>query len=178
MADQSNEVHVYRISAGNKAMPWVLAVLLFCFGIFIPFHDVRLGQRVVDAIESGLVVLPLFVLVVLVGLRSNQMHITITDSQVEFVNLLRRHVIPFTEIRGRRNAGRGMYLYRKNKPRVYLGESSFKLDEFYTRWVASIYDFDKADLRARKLAGKPHMTDWFFDDSEQHPTIGGPDTHS
>ena len=160
-------------------MPWVLAAACFCLGIVVPFHLVRLGQSASEAIESSLIIIgPLFLLVVFTGIRSNQMHITITDSQVEFVNLLRRHVIPFTEIRGRRNAGRGMYLYRRNKPRVYLGESSFKLDEFYTRWVASIYDFDKADLRARKLAGKPRATDWFFDDSEQHPAIGGPDTNS
>ena len=82
------------------------------------------------------------------------------------------------DISGRRlAAGRGVsgrYLYRRGKSRLFVHESSLRLDDFYKRWKASIYDLDKAD-RLKRAAGKERTMDWFdVDDSEQHPVIGGP----
>ena len=109
------------------------------------------------------------------------MHVTITNSQVEVVDAFSSHSISFAEISGRRvAAGRGvsgMYIYRRGKSRVFVRESSLRLDDFYKRWKASIYDLDKADMLKRKSAGKEGPMDWFVaDDREQRPAIGGPDS--
>jgi len=42
----------------------------------------------------------------------------------------------------------------------------------------AIYDLDTADRLKRKSAGKQRPMDWFFDKSEQHTAIGGPDINA
>jgi hypothetical protein len=90
------------------------------------------------------------------------------------------HIVPFADISGCRLAAsrgvRGVYFYPRGKSRVFVRESSLRLDDFYKRWRASIYDLDMAERLKRKAAGKERLMDWFFvNDREQHPAIGGPD---
>ena len=104
------------------------------------------------------------------------MHLTITNSQVEVSGPFSSHTIPFADIRGMRFPGRGIYLYRRGKSRVFVNESMLQLDDFYMRWRASIYDLDKADRLKRRRDGKERALDWFaVDNDEQDSAIGGPD---
>jgi hypothetical protein len=186
MGDQPDiEVHEYRVSAANKAALVACGLLVLCMvepmysWIFAPPPQ-AVAQSSGLQIAAGVVfVLALCGFALFVAIRPFQMRVIITSSQIEVVGAFSTHIIPFSEITGcRQEGGRGvsgMYLYRRGRPRVFVRESIFPLDDFYRRWKASIYDLDKADRHKRKLDGKPRQLDWFFDDSEQHPAIGGPD---
>lgn len=177
------DVHVYRVSAANKVLSVVIGVVLFCLagwlccGLFVPHLRARFG---LNTTANIVVTLTLFGLALFSAIRPFQMHVTITNSQVDVVDAFSSHTVPFADISGRRNAaGRGVsgiYLYRRGKSRVFVRESSLRLDDFYKRWSASIYDLDMADRLRRKASGKERAMDWFWvDDTEQHPAIGGPD---
>jgi hypothetical protein len=186
MGDQSDiGVHVYRVSAGNKATTVVIGVLLFCIagylcsGLFIPLVRARFAHQGLNTAAIAVFALGLCGLALFSAIRPFKMQVIITNSQVEVVDAFSSHIVPFTDIAGYRSAAgrgvRGMYLYRRGKSRVFVRESSFRRDDFYNRWKASIYDLDQADRLKRKTAFKQRLTDQFFEDSEQHPTIGGPD---
>jgi hypothetical protein len=176
-----NGVHMYRVSAPNKAVFGVLSIAMFCFLLFGHFHQIRLGLNTATALKRDLIIpFPLFVLTLFMAIRSFQMRVTITNSQVEIINAFRTYTIPFAEISGFRIASRGrskgIYLCRRGKSRVFVNESMYRLDDFYWRWRASIYDRDKADRLKRKADGKERLMDSLFDDKpQQHPAIGGPD---
>ena len=189
MGDQPDiEVHEYRVSAGNRALGVACGVFMLCMvgplcsWILAPAPHTRTQSSDLQIAAGIVFVLTLCGLAVFGAIRQFQMRVTITGSQVEVVDAFSRHIIPFAEIVGQRPVGgkgvSGMYLYRRGKPRVFVRESSFRLDDFYQRWKASIYDLDRADRHKRKLAGKQTQLDWFFDDSEQHPAMGGPDANS
>jgi hypothetical protein len=181
-------VHEYRVSAANKTVTVMLGIIQFCIagwlcsGLFVPHLRARLAHQGLNTTANLAVTLVLFGLAVFSAIRPFQMRVTITNSQVEVVDAFSSHTIPFVDISGCRVAAgkyvRGMYLYRRGKSRVFVRESSLRLDDFYQRWKASIYDLDKADRSKRKLVGKQRPMDWFFDDSEQHPAIGGPDINA
>lgn len=172
-----NGIHVYRVATLNKAVFVILSVAMFCFVLFVHYHQVKLGLSTTAALKRDLIVpLPLFVLVLFMAIRSFQMRLTITNSQVEVVNTFRTYTIPFGEISGRRLARRAIYLCRRGKSSVVVNESLYRLDDFYWRWRASIYDRDKADRLKREAAGKKQLMDSFYNDEPQeHPAIGGPD---
>jgi hypothetical protein len=110
------------------------------------YRQVRHGINATDAFTRDLIVtLPLFGFV-LAAIRSFQMRVTITNSEVEVVSIFRTYTIPLAEIRGRRFTGRrSIYIYRRGKSRVWVNESVLRLDDFYEQWKASTYDLDKAD---------------------------------
>jgi hypothetical protein len=178
-------VHVYRVSGANKAIALMMGVILFCIagwlcsGLFVPYLRARFAHEDMNSTANLVVALALSGFALFSAIRPLQMHLTITNSQVEVVGAFSSHTVPFAEISGRRiAAGRGvsgMYLYRRGKSRVFLRESSLRLDDFYKQWKASIYDLDKADKLKRMEAGKERAMDFVFDDREQHPAIGGPD---
>lgn len=179
-------IHVYRVSAANKTVAVMCGAILFCgagwlcAGLFVPHLRTRLAHEGLSITAELVITLALFGLALFSAIRPFQMQVTITNSQVEVTEAFSSHTVPFADISGRRlAAGRavsGMYLYRRGRSRVFVRESSLRLDDFYRRWKASIYDLDKADRLKRKADGKERPTDWFaVDNSEQHPAIGGPD---
>lgn len=171
------EVHVYRVSAGNKGVFVVMSVILFCFALFLPYHLVRLGRNTTDVLRGELIIFLLLGIALFMARRMFQMRLTITKSQVEVVGAFFTYIIPFTEISGRRVADvRGIYLYRRGKSRVWV-RGYLQRDDFYQRWKDSIYDLDMADRLHRKAIGKERTQDYMLgaDDHEQHPAIGGPD---
>ena len=181
-----SSAHVYRVSAANKAVLVLMGVILFygagwlCAGLFVPHLRARLAQQGVSTTADLVLTLALFGLALFSAIRPFQMHLTVTNSQVEVTDSLSSHTIPFADIRGRRSAGgrsvHGIYLYRRGKSRVFVRESVLQLDDFYKRWSASIYDLDKADRLKRRRDGKERALDWFaVDYDEQYPAIGGPD---
>lgn len=181
-----SSVHVYRVSTANKVLLVLLGVISFygagwsCAGLFLPQLRARLAHQGVSTTADLVVTLALFGLALFLMIRPFQMHLTITNSQVEVTDSFSSHTIPFADIRGRRFAGgkgvHGIYLYRRGKSRVFVRESVLQLDDFYERWTASIYDLDKADRLKRRRDGKERPMDWFaVDNDEQDPAIGGPD---
>jgi hypothetical protein len=179
-------IHVYHVSASNKTAMVLIAVILFCLagwscaGLFVPHVRTRLAHQGVSTTADLVITLTLFGFALFCLIRTFQMHVTVTNSQVEVTDALSSHTVPFADILGRRlAAGKsvwGIYLYRRGKSRVFVRESVLQLDDFYMRWKASIYDLDKADRLKRKADGKERPFDWFaVDNSEQHPAIGGPD---
>jgi hypothetical protein len=179
VSDQSVGVHVYRVSAGNKAAFVVLSLVLFCVALFVPYHHMRHGLNTTAVLRRDLItLLPLLGIALFMAIRVFQMRVTITKSQVEVVGAFFTSVIPFTEISGCRFAdGRGgILLYRRGKSRVWV-RGWLQQDDFYRRWKDSIYDLDMADRLQRKAIGKERIMDYLLgaDDREQHPVIGGPD---
>lgn len=176
--------HKYRINTANKAVLMFCCVVSFSLfglagsGLFVSSVHSAIVRRGVHPTAAVITTGAFCVLALFGAVRWFRMRVTITDSQVEVVDVYSSHTVPFAEILGRRFASEGMYLYRRGKPRVYVRERGYRLDDFYKQWKASIYDLDKADRRERKLAGKQRAMDWFFDDDEQRPVIGGPDNIS
>ena len=174
-------VRVYRINAANKTVLVFSCIVTFCSlgwtcsGLFVSRIHEKIARFGLHTTEAVFITMIFFALALFATIRWFQMHMTITYSQVEVVDVYSSHTVPFAEILGRRHTSEGMYLYRRDKSRVYVRERGYRLDNFYWQWKASIYDLDKADRRERKLAGKQRAMDWFLDDDEQHPAIGGPD---
>lgn len=175
----NSDIHVYRINAANRAVGLALPVVLLCFALFCNYHLVRLGRSTTFMLEEDLFIfLPLFVLGLFTAIQLRRMRVTITKTQVEVAGVLFTHIIPFTEISGRRNADPqgGIFLYRHGKSRVWL-RGWIQQDEFFRQWRDSIYDLDKADRLKRRADARERLMDRFAkDNSEQDPTIGGPDT--
>jgi hypothetical protein len=172
--------HTYSVSAGNKAVGVAIGVILLCaagvFGSSLLVPHLRAELLHLGLHTSADLVFSLTLLGIVsfsVAIRLSRMNVTITNSQVTVVRTFRSYTIPFAQIRGRRVAGRGMYLYRRGKSRVWVHEL-FRPDDFYMRWKASIYDLDRADRLKRKAAGQENLMDSIFDNTEQHPAIGGP----
>jgi hypothetical protein len=182
---QGSGIHVYRVSAANKTAMVLTAVIVFwlagwsCAGLFVPHVRTRLAHEGLSITAEVVLTLALFGLALFSAIWPFRMQVRITNSQVEVTEAFSSHTIPFADISGRRlvagRGGGGIYIYRRGRSRVLVRESSFRLDDFYMRWQASINDLDKADRLKRKADGKERPFDWFFDNSEQHPAIGGPD---
>jgi hypothetical protein len=167
----------------------ICGVILFCIAaslcsdLFDSSGRARLTHFGLNIPAAFAIGLALFVFALFAAIRPFYMNVTITDSQIEIPYTFGSHIVPFADISGRRDAAgrgvRGMYLYRRNKSRVFVRESLFRQDDFYKRWRASIYDLDKADRLKRKTKGRETPLDWFATDNiEQHATIGGPQANS
>ena len=178
---------MYRVSVGNMVVSVICAAMVFCIGawlcagLLVPHLRAKFAHQGVSLTVNLAVAVTLLACGIFLMIRTFQWHLTITNAQIVVDNGVRSHTIPFTDIYGRRFGGgrgtSGIYLYRRGKPRVYVNESMFQLDDYYRRWQASIYDLDKADRLKRKASGKETTMDWFAtDNDEQNPAIGGPDT--
>src|ERR1700687_3323042 len=127
-------VHVYRVSASNKAVAVMMGVILFCIGgwlcsgLLVPYLRAKFAHEGINTTANLVVTLALFVFALFSAIRPFQMRLTITNLQVEVVNAFSSHTVPFADISGRQiAAGRGvsgMYLYRRGKSRVFVRESS------------------------------------------------------
>jgi hypothetical protein len=150
-----NRVHVYPVTAANKTVAVMMGVIQLCVagwlccGLLIPHLRARFAHSGLNFTANIIVVLLLLGLALFTAVRPFQMHVTITNSVVKVVGAFSTHTVPFADILGRRLAAgrgvRGMYLYRQSKSRVFVRESLYRPDSFYSRWKASIYDLDKAD---------------------------------
>jgi hypothetical protein len=178
-------IHVYRVTAANKALFFCTGVASFCgimwstAGLIAPHVRTAFGQRGFTTTNLGFS-LVFFILGLFSAIRLVQVRLVITDTQIQVIGRFRSKTIPFADIRGKRREsdrrGGNIFLYRHGKSRVWVPQSWLQLDDFYEHWSASIYDLDKADRLKRKADGKEQVVDWFaVDNEEQHPVIGGAD---